>query len=216
MRSSWLAALALAPAATLAAQSVPVEFELGYRFVDVSGNDGMYRTQINDRPGVLLRSLNYASTGPWAERWTTSASTPRTSARVRRDRCGSPAASSTFSGSTSPGGGPASTARSRPSRTRSWTRASFRASTPIAGRATSTTRRSRSCPERSSRRSWVSRATSNGGPGARPTTWARTISRSTRAFGRSTTSTGSASVSTRGPYRARSSRAGGGIAGATR
>ena len=66
MKTPWLAALLLAPAASLAGQSVPVEFELGYRFVDVSGNDGMYRTQINDRPGVLLRSLNYASTGPLA------------------------------------------------------------------------------------------------------------------------------------------------------
>lgn len=64
MRVTWLAALVLAPAATLAAQSVPVEFELGYRFVDVSGNEQMYRTQLNDRPGFLLKSLNYASTAP--------------------------------------------------------------------------------------------------------------------------------------------------------
>jgi hypothetical protein len=64
MRVSWIVALALAPAATLAAQPVPVEFELGYRFVDVTGNEQMYRTQINDRPGVLLKSLNYASTSP--------------------------------------------------------------------------------------------------------------------------------------------------------
>ena len=66
MRLSSLAALLLAPAATpqIAAQAIPAEFELGYRFVDVSGNDGMYRTQINDRPGVLLRSLDWASTAP--------------------------------------------------------------------------------------------------------------------------------------------------------
>ena len=31
--------------------------------MDVSGNDQMYRTQINDRPGVLLRSLDYTSQG---------------------------------------------------------------------------------------------------------------------------------------------------------
>ena len=49
-------------AAGLRAQSIPVDFELGYRFVDVSGNDQMYRTQINDRPGLLLRSLDF--TGP--------------------------------------------------------------------------------------------------------------------------------------------------------
>ena len=46
----------------LVAQSIPVDLELGYRFVDVSGNDQMYRTQINDRPGLLLRSLDF--TGP--------------------------------------------------------------------------------------------------------------------------------------------------------
>ena len=58
---------ALAVAATLCAaplrsQAIPVDVEIGYRFVDVSGNDQMYRTQINDRPGVLLRSLDF--TGP--------------------------------------------------------------------------------------------------------------------------------------------------------
>ena len=86
MRSAWIAAAVAAlvpvcglyaqseaqpeakPAAESAAQpasrSFPVEFELGYRFVDVSGSDDMYRTQINERPGVLLRSLTWASTGP--------------------------------------------------------------------------------------------------------------------------------------------------------
>lgn len=60
---------ALAPAAlllsatVLRAQAIPVDVELGYRWVDVSGNDQMYRTQINDRPGVLLRSLDYTSQG---------------------------------------------------------------------------------------------------------------------------------------------------------
>jgi hypothetical protein len=49
---------------TTVSQSFPVEFELGYRFVKVSGNDDMYRTQINDKPGVLLRSLTWTSTKP--------------------------------------------------------------------------------------------------------------------------------------------------------
>jgi hypothetical protein len=63
-RAYWPAAvLCLILATTLSAQSFP-EFELGYRFVNVSGNDDMYRTQINDRPGVLLRSLTWGSTGP--------------------------------------------------------------------------------------------------------------------------------------------------------
>ena len=65
-----LLAFALAPAAVLLcsailrAQAIPVDIELGYRWADVTGNDQMYRTQINDRPGLLLRSLNYTSQGP--------------------------------------------------------------------------------------------------------------------------------------------------------
>jgi hypothetical protein len=60
----WTLAVAAlgAGSAGLLAQSIPVDVELGYRFVDVSGNDQMYRTQINDRPGLLLRSLDF--TGP--------------------------------------------------------------------------------------------------------------------------------------------------------
>jgi hypothetical protein len=56
-----LAVLVLAPAAR--AQSapepaaIPIDVELGYRFVDVSGNEQMYRSQIDDRQGLLLRSL---------------------------------------------------------------------------------------------------------------------------------------------------------------
>src|SRR5262249_44418362 len=70
MRIAGIAAalvLGVAPALqaqTTVGQDVPVEFELGYRFVKVSGNDDMYRTQINDRPGVLLRSLTWAFTKP--------------------------------------------------------------------------------------------------------------------------------------------------------
>ena len=67
MRYKLLAPLALAFAATLSAQTeptVPLELELGYRWVEVTGNEQMYRTQINDRPGVLLRSLNFTSNAP--------------------------------------------------------------------------------------------------------------------------------------------------------
>src|SRR5215472_18480723 len=57
------AAFVLAGVARARAQTVPVDVELGYRFVDVSGNENEYRTQINDRPGVLLRSLDYTAPG---------------------------------------------------------------------------------------------------------------------------------------------------------
>ncbi|HKD16352.1 MAG TPA: hypothetical protein VKG23_00695 [Thermoanaerobaculia bacterium] len=59
----WTAAVLFAAAASARAQTVPVDVVLGYRFVDVSGNENEYRTQINDRPGVLLRSLDYTAPG---------------------------------------------------------------------------------------------------------------------------------------------------------
>jgi hypothetical protein len=67
--SRRLLPVALTPAlllcgAALRAQAIPIDVELGYRWVNVTGNDQMYRTQINDRPGVLLRTLDYASDGP--------------------------------------------------------------------------------------------------------------------------------------------------------
>jgi hypothetical protein len=45
-------------------QSVPVDVEVGYRWLDISGNEDMYRTQINDRPGFLIRSFSYDSPEP--------------------------------------------------------------------------------------------------------------------------------------------------------
>ena len=74
-------AAGLLSAAGLRAQSAfPVDVELGYRFVDVTGNDQMYRTQINDRPGLLLRSLDYTSPEPRSASSIPSTSTARTSA----------------------------------------------------------------------------------------------------------------------------------------
>jgi hypothetical protein len=69
-RAHRLLLLAAIPAALLSSagalygQAIPLDLEVGYRWVDVSGNERMYRTQINDRPGVLLRSLDYTSEGP--------------------------------------------------------------------------------------------------------------------------------------------------------
>ena len=53
-------ALLLAPVAA-SGQAIPLELELGYRFVDVDGNRDMYRSQVNDREGILLRSLTFSS-----------------------------------------------------------------------------------------------------------------------------------------------------------
>ncbi|HET9708153.1 MAG TPA: hypothetical protein VFP39_07600, partial [Gemmatimonadales bacterium] len=50
--------------ATVLGQSVPVDVEVGYRWLDISGNEDMYRTQINDRPGFLIRSFAYDSPEP--------------------------------------------------------------------------------------------------------------------------------------------------------
>src|SRR5262245_24401705 len=45
-------------------QSFPVDVEVGYRWLDISGNEDMYRSQINDRPGFLIRSFAYDSPEP--------------------------------------------------------------------------------------------------------------------------------------------------------
>jgi hypothetical protein len=50
----------LAPAGA-SGQAIPLELELGYRFVDVNGNRDMYRSQINDREGILLHSLTFST-----------------------------------------------------------------------------------------------------------------------------------------------------------
>ena len=46
-------------------QTLPLglELELGYRWTDVTGNDLLYRTQINERDGFVLRSLSYYTPG---------------------------------------------------------------------------------------------------------------------------------------------------------
>ncbi|HVR38538.1 MAG TPA: hypothetical protein VMU84_05530, partial [Thermoanaerobaculia bacterium] len=48
-------------ASVAAAQTLPVEAEIGYRWIDVDGNQGLYRSQINEREGGVLRSLSFFS-----------------------------------------------------------------------------------------------------------------------------------------------------------
>jgi hypothetical protein len=44
-----------------AAQTVPLDIEFGYRFLKLTGNGDEYRTQINDREGLILRSATFAT-----------------------------------------------------------------------------------------------------------------------------------------------------------
>jgi hypothetical protein len=52
-------ALLMIAAAAVAADPVPVSFEFGYRFVNQDGNAAMYRTQINERSGFIIRAFAY-------------------------------------------------------------------------------------------------------------------------------------------------------------
>src|SRR4051812_5021776 len=51
----------LLAAAVVTAQTVPYEAEFGYRFLDLKGSDAMYRTQVNETEGFLVRFLTYTS-----------------------------------------------------------------------------------------------------------------------------------------------------------
>lgn len=60
MRKCFLGLLLLA-APLLHAQMIPFDAEIGFRWFDVSGSEGMYRTQINERSGFLIRRLTLAT-----------------------------------------------------------------------------------------------------------------------------------------------------------
>ncbi|HLE61022.1 MAG TPA: hypothetical protein VI700_05755, partial [Thermoanaerobaculaceae bacterium] len=53
--------LALCWAVTGDAQSNQFSLELGYQWVDVSGNNGVFRTQANEKQGLQLRSFSLTS-----------------------------------------------------------------------------------------------------------------------------------------------------------
>ena len=59
-----LGAAAASSAFAADAPAVPFDIELGYRFVDVSGNEDMYRSQINEKEGFLLRAFTLSAGGP--------------------------------------------------------------------------------------------------------------------------------------------------------
>src|ERR1700693_1426098 len=56
-----LALLLFLACALAAAQTVPLDITFGYRFVNVNGSSDEYRTQINDRQGLLLRNVTFAT-----------------------------------------------------------------------------------------------------------------------------------------------------------
>jgi hypothetical protein len=63
MRHRWLLLVLCLGAWNLAAQTTPIDVEVGYRWTDITGNEDLYRTQINEDEGLLLRALTIASTG---------------------------------------------------------------------------------------------------------------------------------------------------------
>lgn len=56
----FLLATLLVAAGPALSQAIPMDLELGYRFVNVAGSENMYRSQINEREGFLLRSFTLA------------------------------------------------------------------------------------------------------------------------------------------------------------
>ena len=63
MRHRWLLLVLCLGAWNLAAQTTPIDVEIGYRWTDISGNEDLYRTQINEDEGLLLRALTLTSIG---------------------------------------------------------------------------------------------------------------------------------------------------------
>ncbi len=55
--------LALGWTATVAAQSSQFSLEFGYQWINVSGNDGVYRTQVNEKQGFVLHAFSFTSSG---------------------------------------------------------------------------------------------------------------------------------------------------------
>jgi len=43
------------------AQPAPFELEAGYRWLDLKGNSDMYRSQINERNGFLIRNFTMST-----------------------------------------------------------------------------------------------------------------------------------------------------------
>ncbi|HET7710449.1 MAG TPA: hypothetical protein VFL80_00825, partial [Thermoanaerobaculia bacterium] len=62
-RTCFLLSLMLVAAAATA-QMTPIELEFGYRWLDLKGSRAMYRSQINEQDGFVLRSLTFHLLSP--------------------------------------------------------------------------------------------------------------------------------------------------------
>ena len=54
--------LLLLAAFAVQAQTVPIDLEFGYRWTDIEGDENLYRSQINERDGLFIRSLTMLTT----------------------------------------------------------------------------------------------------------------------------------------------------------
>ncbi|HXG58655.1 MAG TPA: hypothetical protein VNL91_06505 [Thermoanaerobaculia bacterium] len=61
---TWLLLTLMLIATAAPAQMIPVDLEIGYRFLDLKGSSAMYRTQVNEQEGFVLRSLMFYSIAP--------------------------------------------------------------------------------------------------------------------------------------------------------
>ena len=68
MKSRLLSLALLLAAFTARAQTAAYDLEAGYRWLDLKGDEGMYRTQIDERSGFLIRAFTMNSTTPLADR----------------------------------------------------------------------------------------------------------------------------------------------------
>src|SRR5688500_14576059 len=50
-------------AATARSEMIPFNLEIGYRWANVSGNEGVYRSQINEDSGLILRAFTMTAPG---------------------------------------------------------------------------------------------------------------------------------------------------------
>jgi hypothetical protein len=62
LKAAWLALPILLLSFGAVAQTIPFEIEFGYRWTDIEGNEDLYRTQINERDGFLIRSFSLFTT----------------------------------------------------------------------------------------------------------------------------------------------------------